>query len=176
MILVFTDMKTYHNEWETNPKLLEVSIVIPYGTMYLPREDYEYYNKGVFMQTKLTEEEFAEYLNDPSQYELIKERAILAFLITMGFHIIFLTNKNSRYYDRLYMFLNNIRERYGIISHYIDDAEDIPTIPKELDYFNIKANDQLGQDLLTLKEVCNINKSDLRQMFEIQIKRIENEI
>ena len=176
MILVFNNLRVYHEEWETNPKLLESSIIISFGSLYHPRENYTFYDSHILTRYDLNDDEYINYLEDPTQYELIKERALLAIFMCMGFNLVFLTNKTSSLYDRLYYLLDNIRKRYGITSRYIEDKEDLPEVPREYDYFNIFANNGLDEDLAVLQQECNMKESDIRKMFETQIKRIESEI
>ena len=174
MILVFTDMQTYHDEWEMNPKRISSSIVIAWSSTYRPRKDYRFYDCIKLMQPYLTDEEYDKYISDDLDFK--HERAILSYLMTIGLDIVFLCNENETFFnDRLYDLLYNFQERYGIRPVYVKCVEDLPDIPKENDYFNIIASGSLEEDLFIIRMYIDNNKSSLsNEELQYQIKLHEN--
>lgn len=171
MILVFTDTRVYHDEWEMNPKRVHSSLIVSWGSAYQPRKKYQFYDCFNILQPYMSDDDYEWYINNDNIFKY--ERAILGFALSSGIDLVFLTNENYRLYDRLYVFLCNVQEAYGIAPVYVKSIEDIPLFPRTYDYFNIAATETLQEDIATIQQYLKENP-EIKEEFERRIKHSEN--
>lgn len=171
MILVFTDTQVYHDEWESNPKRIHQSIVISWGSAYRPRLNYQFYNSFNLIQPYMDDDVYQQYLDTDIIFKY--ERAMLAFVLTCGIDIVFLTNENYHLYERLYDLLYHMKKVYGITSVYIKAVEDIPEVARDCFYFNITAQKALEEDWGTIIQYLKENPA-VQKEFEERLRNSEN--
>ena len=171
MILVFTNTKVYHDEWESNPKRIQQSVVISWGSSYQPRRDYEFYSSFNLLQPYMDDETYQQYLESDIIFRY--ERSMLAFILTCGMDLVFITNENYHLYDRLYDLLYHIQKCYGITPVYVKAVEDIPETTRDSYYFNITAQESLEEDWTTILNYLEENPG-VRDQFEERIRDSEN--